>query len=222
MGSVLTGSPPVVSRGSRQLVSFLLTDELPTRQVFASFNSATSHFASSYGEDHGDGDHRLYGEHFLYFHYLYQQCGGGGFLKTLVAKMAAYPGIFAIEKTLVERGMAAPSCRDFVASYIGYSIARVLNREVAGANTFQVIPNSTARVFPREKLQEGSFDITDLELLDSVYIKAQSFISTNIPDSIASFWIRHQPPYEVRSLEPTFGEEFDPSSWAVLLIKLEQ
>ena len=204
--------PPWFQEGFAELISTLLTKKLQAYQVFSSLDSATSRFMEAY-EQEEQRDHKLYGHHFLYFKYLYDQCGGDGFLKTLLQMTANDSGILAIEHSLKEIKNNSSPCRSFVTSYIGYSIARVLNRKVAQSPFFQILPGSTAQTTPMGHLP----DLDSFHLLDSVYLNAQTFhqAKQTIPPKFSSFWIHPSPPYQVRETPPQ-----ENGDWAVLLIKL--
>ncbi|WP_155897206.1 hypothetical protein [Bacteriovorax sp. BSW11_IV] len=201
-----------IKEGLAQLFEYYLFNRYNTTNVSASFNS-NAYFFSEY--TFTDVDRPLYGQHFLYFHYLTRQCGNKDLFWKLITNKESLSGILLIDKILQSITVDKIQCKNFSNSFIYFNLSRVINSYniVDGEldDSYYLIPSTI-----KQK------EITSISEIQTIGIHPYSvfFINKQLgmnleTKSLLSFWIKRETPFKITN---DINEVTD-SLWTNVLFK---
>lgn len=202
-----------VREGLAQMFEYIILEKYNSTNVSQSFQQNV-YFFSHYSLS--NNDRSLYGQHFLYFYYLFNHCGGHNLFWKLATLDTDKKGVELINKVLKTINSPKKQCTNFTQSFIYFQISRLVNsytmKDDSLEDHFFLIP--TRAKMSEEDFISSSF-FMDPRPFSVLFTNKEQVINISSPQFI-QFWIKRSAPYTITNDINTL----DDSSWTQVFIRL--
>lgn len=202
-----------IKEGLAQTFEFIIFGKYNSTNVYQSFQNNT-YFFSPYTLT--EDDRPLYGQHFLYFYYLLNHCGGNKLFWKLASLNSNKMGINGVNEVLKQLNYPNKQCANFNSSFLYFQLSRLINSYTMEDG---ILKDHFFLISTRSKMSEQN------PIDNSFFIHSRPF-SVLFTDKRSTvnfssneylhFWIKRTFPYTITN---NF-EDIDFSKWTQVFIKL--
>jgi hypothetical protein len=197
--------------GMAQLFEYRMSGKPNGPDLQVAFEKMDSALMAPFDPDHLSGE--SYGHSFLYFFYIWRECGGDEVLKALALEPSPQSPRKTIEAAL--RGTKL-QCRDFDSSATAVELARVMNHaETMGSDAYQHLlwPSQYARNYLKGQVTKA--ELGALPAYQPWVAVAEAEWKGPLPAGITRHWLHLSLPYRTQTERPVALD----SSWVQVFLK---
>ncbi len=205
--------PDWLEEGLAEYFASTLYGDMNFRQIRSFFESSHFSFLEDYHSSHSLN---LYGGHSLYMSYLSKLCSDKSFLSNISSASKNNKGIAVVDSFLRAQKNHSSVCSSFINSVIGFSLARVINRNnyaLKEPSLFHLL-NTSVKTNPSPAISRAQ--IKSLKPLESYFLSPDLKNLIPVSKQINTYYIRLRYPFDV-STKPFQG--LSSKSYGILLLR---